>query len=545
MASKSPGKQKKKKGGDDEAMEDTAANKSLSKGASNLAQRVVGSLFRSRSRVGDNSAEKKKISSTRLEAAYYGKRSDARDRSSEDPRRHQIPRASSPRGVVQEGEEDPPTAKPRVKLRKKSMEREKERRLSRERELERSKRDSSRDRSVKERSPSKTHSFRIERNVQLTPPMPPPRTRSMREQTPVEPLTSTPKKTPYQFWREQRMKEEETITTEEITTVTRKEEESTGAVRKQLFSSKLVPKDTTDQGADDRQESADDILARWKHERAKRERQASGGASSVASSSTAEPVSKAANITPSSVTTFVKRKSTISAMFQSLNKKKEEEEQKKYSVSALMTSTPLTRDFHDAVLHAEVKEASAGPIFGTVLHPVLPKPPTGRSDDWRSSGGHYFRASRPESPSVLAIRAKTPDPDYDSTSIGSGASSRSSQYRQQHQGSSSEDIRHLVGPQYNYGRSSSSAIGIPRYVAPKPRTSSLMSASPRLERPQSKELDSSSAFFGRHGAKLASAHSQQWYSDYSHKAFPHEAAFGDSPVGVYNYDGRIHLIKGT
>ena len=58
---------------------------------------------------------------TRMEAAYHGKKSDARDRSSEDPRRHTIPRARAgvspvgggaggPRGDVSSGDENGPPA---------------------------------------------------------------------------------------------------------------------------------------------------------------------------------------------------------------------------------------------------------------------------------------------------------------------------------------------------------------------------------------------------------------------------------------------------
>ena len=54
-----------------------------------------------------------------MEAAYHGKKSDARDRSSEDPRRHTIPRARAgvspggaggPRGDVSSGDENEPPA---------------------------------------------------------------------------------------------------------------------------------------------------------------------------------------------------------------------------------------------------------------------------------------------------------------------------------------------------------------------------------------------------------------------------------------------------
>jgi len=85
---------------------------------------------------------------TRVEVAYHGPRTDARDRSSEDPKRHRIPRASlSPTGSPitvpdEEGLEEEVSIEKRKKIRTRSVSkgREMDRRVSRERSLERERR---------------------------------------------------------------------------------------------------------------------------------------------------------------------------------------------------------------------------------------------------------------------------------------------------------------------------------------------------------------------------------------------------------------------
>merc|ERR1712106_383130 len=85
---------------------------------------------------------------TRVEVAYHGPRTDARDRSSEDPKRHRIPRASlSPTGSPitvpdEEGMDEEVSIERRKKIRTRSVSkgREMDRRVSRERSLERERR---------------------------------------------------------------------------------------------------------------------------------------------------------------------------------------------------------------------------------------------------------------------------------------------------------------------------------------------------------------------------------------------------------------------
>ncbi len=836
MAGKSPGK-KKSKQHDEEGKGDAASVHSdrggastLSRGASNLAQRV-GSLFgggggsersskRGRKDKGSTSAseeaEKKERrksgeSGSRVEVAYHGRRTDARDRSSEDPRRHHIPRASvtptksrSPvpfhdgKDAAGEGGEgdQPPSVKPRVKLRRKSLEREMERRASRERELERERRPRERSRSrermlaelssteqaggqqpqVSSTSPERLReqssttsssrvvqssfvtttsssvtstfqshqqqqqslvrssssvtssaikrgetaeeagaggsptrrqaSFRVERNLQLSrselgiPPVPPPRARTPKSPgaQPTPPptetsfdfpdATSTPaKKTPYQFWREQRLLQREdtpssssslmhssststvinTLQQQDIETVQQQQSQqsatsttshhhqqqhvattstevssSTGAVRKKQYVVDNAATDAsstsigvamhaaTTEGAGpvlSPPEKAEDILARWKRERAKRERNASGA--SAASSSTAEPARKFHHfhqqqqpVPPEGTSGGDDKKdsrktSAIASMFHSITKRKSSsnKEEKYSTIGALLrSSAPLDPVFHDTVLHpseqlrqarsnlVSIVPSSEGqerqPVLGTVLKPRPPRssaPPAGATaataaaapprtpfEEWRHyrsrgeeedkrpkriSAPAFGRSYSPllsSSPGAIAsLRARTPDPDYDSASIAS-TSSRSS-YGGGHRGggsSSREDLRRQVGPQF-YGaqQRSNSSMGIPRYnfrQPPQPQhsqqyqrpPSSMVSASPRLENPPlGSGGGSRDNFFGRHqgfGARLPSAESQMWYQDYSHEAFPHEAVFDQESAafGVHNFDVRIHSIRG-
>jgi len=621
----------------------------LSRGASNLAQKV-GSLFGARGRKSTSSTAEESTKSrrkspaekgTRVEIGYYGKRTDARDRSSEDPRRHAIPRATvtptksrSPTPMDQD-ESEP---RPRVKLRKRSMERERERRVSRERELERERRPRDRSRS-RERptsqimasssssmiassaglvrssssvtaskggqgeSPTRRQaSFKVERRIELSrqevtsvstsprgpPPAPPPRARPRTSETsfdsvdaamaPKPTATSTPKKTPYQFWREQRLKQDE-LAKQRFLDRSRESLESNqgitstepmGAVPKRSLPFKEQPAD--------REENADEILARWKRERAKRERNASG--TSAASSTTAEPTLKRVSVRQHTVATMThtpppdeedqRRKSSVLTKLQALARRRSAKESaaseaaaaKKYSIESLMRSAPLNPSVHDVILQpgAATNQASAVlpkseqaalddhvPVHGTILKPVLPKqgntrPPLEEWRRYRSSRESLMAetSSRPRTPSMATPgRGQTPDPDYDTVSVGS-ASSKSS---------AGDGGRHYTRyPRPAPTLRSASAMGIPRYVARhhlgrggRP-TSSLMSASPRLEGAQSP----AEGFFGRHGARLATTESQMWYQEYSHEAFTHEAEFKqeEATLGVYNYDVRIHSIKG-
>ena len=110
-------------------------------------QVFTSSRHRSRSRSGGDARGKSRLS--RLSAGYHGPRTDARDRSSEDPRRHRIPRASlSPVTVPsqdQEGQHGPHSqSTSQLRSRSGSKGREMDRRASRERSYDRERRSSSR-----------------------------------------------------------------------------------------------------------------------------------------------------------------------------------------------------------------------------------------------------------------------------------------------------------------------------------------------------------------------------------------------------------------
>ena len=81
---------------------------------------------------------------SRVSAGYHGPRTDARDRSSEDPRRHRIPRASLSPVSVDRQEQSGEHEQPRKRLRSRSLSkgREMDRRASRERSYDRERRSS-------------------------------------------------------------------------------------------------------------------------------------------------------------------------------------------------------------------------------------------------------------------------------------------------------------------------------------------------------------------------------------------------------------------
>ena len=137
MASKSPGDNDDNNGFD--------GRRSLSKAASKFGSLFSSGGRRKKSKERKVAASEAVVEASRIEVAYYGKRTDARDRSSEDPRRHTIPRAAltpspppipPPRGD-RESSDDEDTKRRSKRSSKKSLERELGRRVSRERELER------------------------------------------------------------------------------------------------------------------------------------------------------------------------------------------------------------------------------------------------------------------------------------------------------------------------------------------------------------------------------------------------------------------------
>ena len=139
---------------------------------SSLTERVgfFEQVWKSRQRSGSRGKEssssgtvvrRRERSATRVETAYHGKRADARDRSSEDPKRHRIPRASlSPSPVAVRPEEDLDAEEVRTRIRTRSGSRKNmDRRVSRERSLEVERR-KSREEGERERKRSREEAVR-------------------------------------------------------------------------------------------------------------------------------------------------------------------------------------------------------------------------------------------------------------------------------------------------------------------------------------------------------------------------------------------------
>ena len=139
---------------------------------SSLTERVgfFEQVWKSRQRSGSRGKEssssgtvvrRRERSGTRVETAYHGKRADARDRSSEDPKRHRIPRASlSPSPVAARPEEDLDAEEVRTRIRTRSGSRKNmDRRVSRERSLEAERR-KSREEGERERKRSREEAVR-------------------------------------------------------------------------------------------------------------------------------------------------------------------------------------------------------------------------------------------------------------------------------------------------------------------------------------------------------------------------------------------------
>ena len=374
-----------------------------------------------------------------------------------------------PRGDASSGDEnaDPSFAVLRegARLRrKKSVEKAAGQRLSRERTLEREKRLSSRsrERSVTSTSVTSTvtsvqvsRSFRHDAPPGMLPPIPPARSNSSRRAA-AAPTTSTPSKkrpTPYQLWREQRLVSEM---------------RQVSPVPPMVAPAMAFQQETQPQ--------------RFK----KRQRSPSGV--SNASSTTAEPQRKvvpAAEVAEtvslgsndSEKSSSSKAKRSLSSLFGKGSKKKEQLRKTSTTASLLHGALTLNPDFHKAIVeynngspasskHADrqanqqqvsvrVSPPPPAHVMGTVLRPQLPR---GRTpfQEWR-----HFRQQQkqkelqqqeeqqqqpPRSDLAIEVTApyrstpsprltRTPEPDYDTTSVGSAVSYASS-YR-----SSKEDLR--------------------------------------------------------------------------------------------------------
>ena len=144
MSSTSPGPEKEKeneKEGQEDTVRQSRVKSSLTDRVGFFEQVFTTARHRSRSRSGGDARGKSRLS--RVSAGYHGPRTDARDRSSEDPRRHRIPRASlSPVTVPSQDQQGQHESTSQLRSRSVSKGREMERRASRERSYDRERRSS-------------------------------------------------------------------------------------------------------------------------------------------------------------------------------------------------------------------------------------------------------------------------------------------------------------------------------------------------------------------------------------------------------------------
>ena len=496
--------------------------------------------------------EKRKKSSefSRIEIAYHGKRTDARDRSSEDPIRHTLPRVNLPpkqesakKSQSPSDEEtlsDKSSSKKRSFRSKRSKSKEKERRASRERELERS-------RGRKEQSPVSMPTT-VEMNFEVLRPgvsgatatSTPIKKHDSAENSPVPKKKSSS----FQFWREQQLKKAEAKQAQyEASAEARKSDKShvtvTSLPKKSPKPESVVVKDDNGQPGEKK----------------------------------------------------FGRSTSLSALFSAFSRKKSSTKtDRKFSAEYLVKSSPLSPDFHASLMQG-TEESSPSTVSSPPFSPIKEVPDSPKASKsplqaWRlhrqKDRHEQFREIPPTVPeqsnegseadpasfntTMVAndiLRTADPDiptPDYDQMSVASSNASSFISARYFHNRATDSSMEELrpTGPHY-YGynmthrvsatalppQRSSSQFSIPRYAI-KTRTRSLFSASPRLEHPSSRSPSTDSIFGGGSvaGSHFGSNDSQIWYQNYQTDAFPHTAVFGAEDFKGHSVDGRINHIKG-
>jgi len=509
---------------------------------------------------------KKSTEFSRIEIAYHGKRTDARDRSSEDPIRHTLPRANLSTPPIQqlpkqnsnsdeEDNSDKSSTKKRRSFRsKRSKSKEKERRASRERELERSRgRDppkSLESASSSTSSPPVSMPTTVEMNFEVLRPGTSYGSKSEEESSPVPKKKSST----FQFWRDQQLKKAEAKQAQlEASAEARKSDNNVTVSSLPIKSPKperVVVKD---------------------------------GASATTTTSTSDKK--------------FGRSSSLSALFSAFSRKKSSQKtDRKLSKDILDESSPLSPDFHASIMQGtegssqpesqiqevpeespEMSRTSKSPLqawrlYRQKTHPELLReiPPTVPELSNENSEAEPITLNLVSPPNEThrppTADPEIPTPDYDQMSVASsGASSfMSARYFYNRATDSSMEELRPQGPHYygyNFSRGSvtatppirsSSQFNIPRYAI-KSRTRSLLSASPRLEHiggpgGSSRSPSTDSIFGGGSrmggGSNFGSNDSQIWYQNYQSDAFPHDAVFGDEDFKGHSVDGRIHHIKG-
>ena len=477
---------------------------------------------------------------SRIEIAYHGKRTDARDRSSEDPIRHTLPRATlTPIPAVDSNSDEEKSDKSGSKKQrsfrsKRSKSKEKERRASRERELEKTRGGNEDDR---QNSSSTLVSMptTVEMNFEVLRPAVV--AAKSEENSPIVKKKSMS----FQFWREQQLKK------------------------------------------------AEAKQAQFEAESRKSESQVTV-TSLPKKSPKPESVVVANSESPKSEKKFG-RSSSLSTLFSAFSRKKSSQKvDRKFSTDVLLKSSPLNPDFHASIVQG-TDESSPPSLTSPSFSPIQedlngsepsksPKSTKSPLQAWRlyrqKDRHEQYREIPPTVPevsieasdsdpvSLQIVRADNevqrppdpdiPTPDYDQMSVASsGASSFMSARYFPNRDSSTEELR----PHFYQNFSSrafatatppfrsSSQFSIPRFVI-KHRTRSLLSASPRLEHRNSRSPSTDSIFGSRMGggSNFGSNDSQIWYQNYQHDAFPHEAVFGQEEFKGHSVDGRMHHIKG-
>jgi len=485
---------------------------------------------------------------SRIEIAYHGKRTDARDRSSEDPIRHTLPRVALtpiPAADSNSDESDKSGSKKQRSFRsKRSKSKEKERRASRERELE--------------------------------------KTRGAKEDIDDDQRNSTP---PVSMPTSVEMNFEVLRPAAVVVAAAGKSEESSPVVKKKSMSFQFW--------REQQLKKADAKQAQFEAESRKAESQVTVASLPKKSPKPESVVVVANSESPKSEKKFG-RSSSLSTLFSAFSRKKSTQKaDRKFSTDALLKSTPLNPDFHATIVQKGTEESSPPTNNSPSFFPIQedssdatesptpsksPKSAKSPLQAWRlyRQKHEQFREIPPTVPeasieisdsdpvSLQIVRADNvvqrppdpdiPTPDYDQMSVASsGASSFMSSRYFPNRDSSTEELR----PHFYQNFSSrafatatppfrsSSQFSIPRFVI-KHRTRSLLSASPRLEHRNSRSPSTDSIFGSRMGggSNFGSNDSQIWYQNYQHDAFPHEAVFGEEETRGHSVDGRIHHIKG-
>ena len=453
----------------------------------------------------------------RVQVGYHGPRSDARDRSSEDPRRHRIPRASlSPTSspLTVSGEEDWGRMRSRSHSRSRSRDGRQQYTASPSDDIILPARGSFRSKrslfnnknEFRTSTLTRSESFRGESSfssqLQSSPPKyssTPMKTEDVLPQRPPrhqkrksEPHSSLPptipKKpsTPYQLWREEHMKQELGIHRNVLSLDTKHLSELEKEIER-------IQK----QHVEEEEEETDDDKSHKDEARSA----SAGGSVRIKSKD--------------------KKKSFTSSVFSMFSRKK-----KKSSLGAMLKSegeaSILDPSAHNKIIEASDEANNEVPSLSTLTY-------------------------------LNQLRRETPDPDYDSVSYQSSSpglrriSPRAPRDHDNLSDTSFEDNGRLT-PRSNgseYGRSITQYQPMPNILTGFVRRSSSIKSENSYTR--TTRSPSTESFFAKHGASVSvtGSNNQIWYQKYKHSSFSnsHQNTFGEQ-AAYGAFDGRISKFKG-